>query len=247
VPTDAQILAAGTADAPLDYRVPNAQEILLKAVNANFDGSGAAGDFLPAVVIESDGGVVIARAIGQAVTAGDSAEVSFFPRVGSGSGSPATSFEPEVAYYETTGVASGSFPGNVFYNLSLRSTSSPGTFGLSSGFAQLLQSGAYRCFLDLDYGTTLTWTAGAFTEVDYGLAWSGGIFPAYTVGQPNNTLPVPADNLLTYTLELSGEFVVDATARNCRPYVRGPAVAPAPPDPTGYLVIWRTRPLDWIF
>jgi len=110
VPTDAQILAAGTADAPLDYGVPNAQEILLKAVNANFDGSAAAGDFLPAVVIESDGGVVIARAIGQAVTAGDSAEVSFFPRV---AGTSAAASGTLSGYQVTTQNAAVSIPSGV--------------------------------------------------------------------------------------------------------------------------------------
>ena len=83
MPTDAQILAAGTAAAPLTYTVPNAAEFELLAVNANYDGSGAAGDFIPAVVIESDGGVVIARAADPSVvvTAGNDAEVSWFPGV----------------------------------------------------------------------------------------------------------------------------------------------------------------------
>ena len=90
MPIDTQILAAGTSATPVDYRVPNAQEILLKAVNAVFDGSGAGGDYIPEVVIESDGGVVIARAADPAnvVTAGNDAEVSWFPGVKNGAAAP---------------------------------------------------------------------------------------------------------------------------------------------------------------
>jgi hypothetical protein len=50
-------------------------------VNADFDGSGAAGDYLPCVTIVSDAGEVVARAVDQGVkvTAGSDAEVSWFP------------------------------------------------------------------------------------------------------------------------------------------------------------------------
>lgn len=76
---DTQILAAGAAAAPLDYEVPNAQEILLKAVRATFDGTGAAGAFIPCIELISDGGVPLADAIGDQVAAGASADASFFP------------------------------------------------------------------------------------------------------------------------------------------------------------------------
>lgn len=76
----AQILAAGTAPAPLDYTVPNAQELVPLAINAVIDGTAAATPFLATVEIISDGGVVIARCpITATIAAGASAEVSWFP------------------------------------------------------------------------------------------------------------------------------------------------------------------------
>lgn len=76
---DVSILVAGQAATPLDYTVPNAQEILPKTCCATFDGTGAAGAFLPAIVVESDGGIPVAIPIGTEVAAGASAFVSFFP------------------------------------------------------------------------------------------------------------------------------------------------------------------------
>lgn len=76
---DTQVLVAGQGAAPLDYTVPNAQEILLKVCRATFDGSGAGAAFIPLIELVSDGGVVVADAVGQSVAAGASADASFFP------------------------------------------------------------------------------------------------------------------------------------------------------------------------
>lgn len=80
---DAQILNLQDVPAPSDYTVPGGVAFILKAVNAEFDGSGAAGSYLPAVEISSDSGHYVARASDTAVevAAGGSANVSFFPRV----------------------------------------------------------------------------------------------------------------------------------------------------------------------
>lgn len=80
---DAQIFLPASANAPKTYVVPDAAEFLLKAVNADMDGSGAGSDWLPCVTILSDAGEVIARAVDQdvKVLAGGSAEVSWFPHL----------------------------------------------------------------------------------------------------------------------------------------------------------------------
>lgn len=75
----AQIIAAGQEPTPVEYLVPNAQEIIVTAVDAVFDGTGAAGDFIPTVELVSDGGKRISFAIASKVLAGGSAEVSFAP------------------------------------------------------------------------------------------------------------------------------------------------------------------------
>lgn len=80
---DAQITVPAVSAAPAEYSVSGAADFILKAVNANMDGSGAAATWLPCVEIVSDSGHVVARAVDQAVSvaAGGSAEVSWFPRV----------------------------------------------------------------------------------------------------------------------------------------------------------------------
>src|SRR5205823_312706 len=68
---------------PSNYTLPDAAELRLKAVYAEFTDNGAGSDWLPTVTILSDSGDVIARADDQdvKVTAGDDANVTWFPRV----------------------------------------------------------------------------------------------------------------------------------------------------------------------
>jgi hypothetical protein len=77
---DVQVLAPGVSAAPLTYTVPGSQEILIKALSASFDGSGAAGAFVPAVRIIAPGGKLagVFIANGQ-VSAGDSVYASWAP------------------------------------------------------------------------------------------------------------------------------------------------------------------------
>lgn len=73
------IIRQGPAAAPVTYQLPATAPCMPVVVSADFDGSGAAGAFLPAVVLIDQTGTVIARALGQSVAAGASASVSFFP------------------------------------------------------------------------------------------------------------------------------------------------------------------------
>lgn len=92
---DTQIWAPDVAAGESVYEVRGGVEFTLKAVNADFDGSGAAAVYLPCVLIVSDSGHVIARACDQAVTvgAGDDAEVSWFPGVKHSAAAVATSLD----------------------------------------------------------------------------------------------------------------------------------------------------------
>lgn len=80
---DSQIWNPAVADAESVYQVTGDVRFILKAVNADFIDNGAASGWLPAVVIGSDAGHVIARAVDQAVAVagGDDAAVSWFPGV----------------------------------------------------------------------------------------------------------------------------------------------------------------------
>lgn len=84
---DELIVAGGVSAAPLAYTVPGAQEIIVKALFATFDGSAAAAAFLPCVRVLAPGGKVVGEYITDStVAAGASAEVSFFPLGGRGGG-----------------------------------------------------------------------------------------------------------------------------------------------------------------
>lgn len=141
---DVQI-KGGIGAAPQAYSVPNATEIIPRAVNATFDGSGAAGSFLPTLEIISDGGVVIARIpCDTTVAAGDSAEVTFAPflRAASGSASAgyslveqdAVPFTPRSTLNFTgTGVTVSDDPGNLSTDVDISA---------GAGYALIEESGA---------------------------------------------------------------------------------------------------------
>lgn len=74
-----QISGLGSSSAPLDYKLSGEQEFYLAAVRAIFDGTGAAGSFLPAVQLLSPAGTVMWQTEGTTVLAGGSADASFFP------------------------------------------------------------------------------------------------------------------------------------------------------------------------
>lgn len=100
---DAQILAAGVASAPLSYVIPNAQELTLRAVNADFDGSATASPYVPVVEIISDAGIVIARCpLSSTIAAAGSAEVSWFPGLGGGGVTSGTGVLKELMYAQRT-------------------------------------------------------------------------------------------------------------------------------------------------
>lgn len=86
---DIALLAPGISETPEGYTVPGAQEIILKAITATFDGAAAAGSFVPTLQILAPNGAVLAACpTSTAVVAGESADVSWFPRgsVSAGSG-----------------------------------------------------------------------------------------------------------------------------------------------------------------
>jgi len=122
MPGDVQLTAQQVAAAPLTYTVPDSALVRLKAVNALFTDGGAAGDWLPAVVLVSDSGHVVARAVDQGVkiTAGDDAEVSWFPGVrAAAAATPSTGGGLAWAYTHSdpAGQSIGSGLGPVYFSV----------------------------------------------------------------------------------------------------------------------------------
>lgn len=95
---DVALLAGGTVEAPLEYTIPGAQEIIPKSATATFDGSGAAGSFVPTLQIIAPNGTVLASCpIATTLAAGASADVSWFPRVGGGGNGSGT--DPNAVHF----------------------------------------------------------------------------------------------------------------------------------------------------
>jgi hypothetical protein len=87
---DTLIVRDGAVAAPMDYVQPAGSEIVPVCATASFDGTGAAGAFVPTLeVIAPDGHVVARCPVQSSVAAGASADVTWFP--GLGSSSPAGS------------------------------------------------------------------------------------------------------------------------------------------------------------
>jgi hypothetical protein len=79
---DLQILVTGQAAAPAHFNISGTGQIRPKTIFATFNGSGAAGAFLPALKIVSDGGETVGiYPTDTSVAAGASADVTWFPGV----------------------------------------------------------------------------------------------------------------------------------------------------------------------
>jgi hypothetical protein len=80
---DVSLIAQAVTTAPEGYTVPGAQEIILKSVFAQYDGTGAGGSYVPTLQILAPNNAVVASCpIGTTLTAGASADVTWFPRGG---------------------------------------------------------------------------------------------------------------------------------------------------------------------
>jgi hypothetical protein len=80
---DISILDPSAHAAPKAYKIAGAQEIVLKGVSATYDGTGAAGSFVPAVqVVDPSGFIVGTYVLGQTLAAGASADIAWFPSGG---------------------------------------------------------------------------------------------------------------------------------------------------------------------
>lgn len=90
---DVTITALSNDDAPTDYEVPPAQEIVIKQASALYDGTGASGDYVPVLeLVSPDKRVVGSWPVATAQAAGASAFVTWFPRGGLKTGSGPTPF-----------------------------------------------------------------------------------------------------------------------------------------------------------
>jgi hypothetical protein len=74
------IIRAGPNAVPYTYELGNTEVMVPRGIFAHFDGSAAGGQFLPCVSFYAASGQLMSRAFpSQALAAGASADVSYFP------------------------------------------------------------------------------------------------------------------------------------------------------------------------
>lgn len=88
---DISIHDPSVASAPKAYTITGSLEVVIKSVTGSFDGTSAAGSWVPAVqVVDPSGFVIGTFPAGQTLAAGASADVSWFPGIGAGTTSSGT-------------------------------------------------------------------------------------------------------------------------------------------------------------
>jgi hypothetical protein len=108
---DASIIDASVATVPKRYTVAGAQQLIIRTVSATFDGTAAAGSFVPVVQLVDPAGIVTGTyPLGSTLMVGASADVTFFPSVGGGGGGSGATFTSQ----QTIAVDTPDNNGNAF-------------------------------------------------------------------------------------------------------------------------------------
>lgn len=171
---DSQIVSSAVADAQSVYQLQGGVRFILKAVNADFADNGAASAWLPAVVIGSDSGNVIARAVDQAVqvAAGSDAACSFFPGVKHASGGGAVGVDLPWMYAEGNMKMVDS--ACTYFDFV---QSADGIFGTplgGSNLVKLLAIGLYEVTINSEWTTTSGVPAvGSRVRMGYNVSYNG--------------------------------------------------------------------------
>lgn len=181
---DVQIQLPNVGALPKEWVVPGALSILLKCIQADFDGSGAAGAFLPTVEIVSDAGLLVGRAFTDAsVAAGGSASVTFAPFL-EGQVAAGSSFAPLKAIYQSTNAVIA--PGGVATNMSWTFAAGTALFDLTTPTTpKALAHGVY--WIGVSFRGNAAWTAGkglqGYLNTPFGVA------QAFAIADSNVQLP----------------------------------------------------------
>lgn len=111
---DVAIVNHAVTAAPKDYTLSGGQELFLKAVTASIDGSGSAVAWSPCLqVLAPDGTVMVSAVTSATVAAGASADVSWFPGIGTNAGAGGSAAQ---SYVGTNAIGPNTdFPGNFVY------------------------------------------------------------------------------------------------------------------------------------
>ena len=159
---ETQVLGWGTQNAPAQREISGAEALVLLAVDATFDGTAAAGDFVPAVQILSDANVEVGTfPLQDTVTAGDSVRVTFAPFLrGGGAGIQFDKFPQTGSWLDITTTGTDPNTGN---GVDVNSTDAVAIQSNNSDVS--LQAGALMT-LDAQTGVDVTTRATVDIQAD---------------------------------------------------------------------------------
>lgn len=208
---DRQFNPLGTENAPAGWTLPGNLQLLLKNVYATFDGTNAAGDFQPCLEIVSDSGHTVGSYTAAKVTAGGSADVTFFPRVG---GSTAAGTTLPLFSVRNTNVVtlapSATTPQAIPWPRFATTDASFYSWNVITNQVRVLQTGTYASFLTVNPNTD--WPTAPTGPIRVG-TWGGdqnepfGIAP-YGQHATSDVFTSPGGD----TLQLSSFNLLDFSA-----------------------------------
>jgi hypothetical protein len=172
VPPEKQIIPLGSADAPASWTLPPAFSIIPEVVYAMYDGSGAAGDYIPTLEIISDSGHVIGKIpMDNSVAAGSSVEATWAPFLRSGGGGGAAFSGLKFAHMAGENSTFADTGSNLaFVDLTSPSlvTNDTTTFSATTsggvGVLSINAVGSYALFGSVNFDTATVPAAGSFVQ-----------------------------------------------------------------------------------
>ncbi len=158
---DIQIRSTSNAVLPEDYIVPGTVTLTPKQIHVDYVDNSASGDWLPCITFISDAGVVLGRAVDQAVkvTAGDDASVTWFPGVKNEAASVVQLRHVQQRSYTSIGqvIHTGSLTAITFDAGSIYSAATQPLTGSGSPFGNFAVS-VFEAIITL----TVLWPAGTY-------------------------------------------------------------------------------------
>lgn len=245
MPDQQQIFRGAVVAAPNDYTVGADVELILKQVNALLDGSGAAGDFLPAVVLISDSGHTIGRYVDRSnpVAAGGSAEVTWFSGVKGGSATPTASVFQSHTFLTRHApgtldpvqtIPSGAVTAIAWHGIQQSGGGAPGALvGLTSPATTL----SFAEFGAVLVTLTVVWPAANYDRyLELTMANTADIG---TVASPRYRVATsPAGDVMTLTAALDATSLAPATTVTANVF----QASGAPQDISAEMTFWGTKP-----
>lgn len=206
---DTQITPLGDITAPADWTLSDAQIVTIGSLFAHFDGSGAAGSFVPTVQIISDAGkTVLIVPQDTTIAAGASADASWasFLRTATTAAGPAASLKA-IHLYDASAqtIVSGADARIHFATATSFDSTVFGTTLSGGNVVQIIakKAGWYGLFADLDWASQ---PGAGYTEMQF--LDPGDVQSSYAVSYSHPTslhiLPRPMISLVRYCPATTG-------------------------------------------